>query len=189
MPLSVPTPRREIHHRVIDMYGFHRDDGLYDIESHLVDTKPFPMALVARLQPLPSGEPLHDLSIRLTIDDAFVVHKIEASSDATPYALCKEAESTLSVLVGERIAAGWSNIVREKLRGSASCTHLMEMLIPLATTAIQAIRGARRIGQTTVNVAEVAVRPDSCYAYSRRRAVIQRFWPKHFQPETGEPQD
>jgi len=183
MSLSHPAPRREIHHRVIDMHGYLREDGLYDIEAHLVDTKPFPLALIGWPQPLPAGTPLHDLSIRLTIDAACVVKKIEASSDATPYPLCKEAESTLSVLVGERIAAGWSGIVKQKLRGPASCTHLMEMLIPLATTALQAINGARRIGQSTVNLAEVTVRPDGCYAYSRRRSVIQRFWPEHFQPE------
>jgi hypothetical protein len=186
MPLSDPASRREIHHRAIDMHGYRRDDGLYDIEACLVDTKPFPMALIGRSEPLPAGIPLHDLSIRLTIDDAFLIHNIEASSNATPYSLCKEAEATLSGLVGERVAAGWSSIVKQKLRGEASCTHLMEMLIPLATTAYQAISGAQRIGQTAVDPATVGVRPNSCYAYSTQRAVIQRFWPEHFQAETGE---
>jgi hypothetical protein len=186
MPLSDPAPRREIHHRVIDMRGHRRDDGLYDIEAHLVDTKPFPMALIARSEPLPAGMALHDLSIRMTIDDKFLIRSIEASSDATPYDLCKEAETTLSGLVGERIAAGWSSIVKQKLRGAASCTHLMEMLIPMATTAYQAINGTRRIGQTAVDPTTVAVRPNSCYAYSTQRAVIQRFWPEHFHAEAGE---
>src|SRR5258707_11605591 len=95
MPLSDPAPRRDVHHRVIDMHGFRREDGLYDIEAHLVDTKPFPMALISRPEPLPAGMPLHDLSVRVTIDDTFLIRNIEASSDATPYELCKEAESTL----------------------------------------------------------------------------------------------
>ncbi|MFL9949017.1 DUF2889 domain-containing protein [Paraburkholderia agricolaris] len=189
MPLSAPVPRRDVHHRVIDMHGFRRKDGLYDIEAHLVDTKPFPMALVSRPEPLPAGMPLHDLSVRVTIDDTFLIRNIEASSDATPYELCKEAESTLSALVGERIAAGWSNIVKQKLRGAASCTHLMEMMIPLGTTAFQAISGARRIGQATVDPAKLAVRPDSCYAYSRQRSVIRRFWPELVQPDTDERQE
>lgn len=186
MPLSDPASRREIHHRVIDMHGYRRDDGLFDIEARLVDTKPFAMALIARYEPLPAGMALHDLSIRLTIDDSFLIRNIEALSDATPYDLCKEAEATLSGLVGERIAAGWSSIVKQKLRGAASCTHLMEMLIPLATTAYQAIGGARRIGQSAVDPTTVTVRPNSCYAYSTQRAVIQRFWPEHFQAGAGE---
>lgn len=186
MPLSAPSARSEIHHRCIDMHGFRREDGLYEVESHLVDTKPFPLALVSRSAPLPPGEALHDLSIRLTFDENFFIRDIEASSDATPYELCKEAELTLRVLIGERIASGWSSIVKQRLRGAASCTHLMEMLIPLATTAFQAVNGARRIGQSKVDPAHVTVRPDSCYAYSTQRAVIQRFWPVLYQPKTSE---
>ena len=30
MPLRTPAARRDIHHRVIDMRAFARDDGLYD---------------------------------------------------------------------------------------------------------------------------------------------------------------
>ena len=41
MTISNPTTRREIHRRVIDVTAFARDDGLYDIEAHLIDRKPF----------------------------------------------------------------------------------------------------------------------------------------------------
>ncbi|GJH27024.1 DUF2889 domain-containing protein [Caballeronia novacaledonica] len=189
MPLPEPLPRRPIHRRVIDMNAYHREDGLYDIEARLVDTKPFDFPLISSPAPLPAGEPLHDLWIRLTVDDAYVVRDIDARSDATPYPLCKEAESTLRVLVGQRIASGWSSIVKERLRGPAGCTHLMEMLIPMATSALQAIRGVKREGAKNVNPADVPVRLDSCYAYSRGREVIQRFWPQHYLPNEAKPQD
>ncbi|MDF3838826.1 DUF2889 domain-containing protein [Cupriavidus basilensis] len=189
MPLSAYSPRREIHHRSIDMKAYVREDGLFDVEAHLVDTKPFAFARIVSPVPLPAGAPLHDLWVRLTVDDNYVVRAIEASSDVTPYPLCKEAEVTLSVLVGERIASGWSARVKERLRGAASCTHLMELLIPLATTALQGIIGARREGQTSVDTSKVPVKLDSCYAYGRHRAVVQRFWPQLFQPETGTPPD
>jgi hypothetical protein len=179
MPLSKPNARREIHHRVIDMKAYAREDGLYDVEAHLVDTKPFVFQRLSSPEPLPAGQPLHDMWIRLSVDEEFVVRHIEASSDVTPFDLCKEAESTLSVLVGERIARGWSAIVKERLRGSASCTHLMEVLIPLATTALQGIRALRADRHSTVDANGIPLKIDSCYAYGHQRELVMRLWPQH----------
>jgi hypothetical protein len=182
MPLSSPVARREAHHRVIDMKAYAREDGLYDIEARLVDTKPFDFERLAASLPIPAGHPLHDISLRLTVDHEYVVRAIEAASDVTPYALCKEAESTLQVLVGERIARGWSAKVKERLRGAASCTHLMEMLIPLATTAMQGIRGLRPKHDRRSAGDAVPAQIDTCYAYGRSREVVQRLWPQHSLP-------
>jgi hypothetical protein len=181
MPLSSPAARRKIHRRLIDMQAYAREDGLFDVEAHLVDTKPFDFERIGGAQPVPTGEPLHDLWVRLTVDAAYVVRAIEASSDVTPYAICRDAEATLSVLVGEPIARGWSAKVKERLRGAASCTHLMEMLLPLATTALQGIRGVdpRRLEKVIGPGSEIAL--DSCYAFGRQREVVRRFWPQYYQ--------
>lgn len=179
MPLSRPTQRRQVHHRVIDMQAFARDDGLFDVEARLIDRKPFPFVRAKSPEPTPAGEPLHDLWVRLTLDSGFVVRDIEASSDATPWSLCKEAEATLKVLIGQRVARGWSAQVKERLRGAASCTHLMEMLVTMGTTALQGIRGVdpdRKI--------EAEWKIDTCYAYGRRRSVVKMLWPDHYQPPT-----
>jgi hypothetical protein len=182
MPLSFPPSRREIHHRSLDMKAYARDDGLYDVEGHLTDRKPFDFQRVAHPAPTPAGQALHDLWIRLTVDDDYTVRAIEAASDVTPHALCKEAEVTLGVLVGERLASGWSSKVKERLRGAASCTHLMEMLIPLATTALQGIRARQRMRAGARNPHALPVRLDSCYAYAAHRDVVMKFWPQHFRP-------
>src|SRR5258707_7786109 len=113
--------------------------------------------------------------VRLTIDDDYFVRGLEAAADATPYGLCKEAESTLAVLVGEQIASGWSSKVKERLRGSASCTHLMEMLIAMATPALQGIRALQRDHSVPVDPATVRVELDSCYSYARHREVVKMF--------------
>ena len=181
MPWSPAVKRREVHQRVIDMRAFARDDGLYDVEAHLVDRKPFAFRRILRSEPIPAGEPLHDLRVRLTLDAQYVVQSIEASSDVTPYGLCKEAESTLTVLVGERIASGWSSKVKGALRGAASCTHLMEMLITMATPALQGIRGLLR-EQKAVSGSSRPVALDSCYAYGRHREIVKVHWPEHYRP-------
>jgi len=180
MPLSTPAARRDIHRRVIDMQAYARDDGLFDIEAHLTDVKPFEFQRFSNPVPWPAGTPLHDLWLRVTVDARYEVKAIEAASDVTPYGVCKEAEHTLSVLIGDRIARGWSTQVRAKLRGAASCTHLMEMLIPLGTTAIQAINALRtdRLDDPAQQTGKI----DSCYAYGRQREVVQRIWPLQYTP-------
>jgi hypothetical protein len=178
MPLPAPASRREIHHRTIDMWAFGRDDGLFDIEAHLVDRKPFDFLRPSSPQPIPAGNALHDIWVRVTVDKDFVVKAIVASSDVTPWgSLCKEAEATLQVLVGERVARGWSARVKEQLRGAASCTHLMEMLITLGTTAIQGIRGA---DPNRTHSPEAKI--DTCYAYARQRSAVKMLWPAYYQP-------
>ena len=177
MPLTPPSNRREIHHRAIDMKAFARDDGLFDVEARLVDRKPFPFLRSSSPVPTPAGEALHDLWIRVTLDSEFVVRDIEASSDATPWPLCREAEGTLKVLIGERIARGWSAKVKERLRGAAGCTHLMEMLVTLGTTALQGIRGADANRELAAQW-----KIDSCYAYGRERSVVKMLWPDHYRP-------
>jgi hypothetical protein len=182
MPLPSAVARREIHHRIIDMHAYAREDGLFDVEAHLVDTKPFDFVRLASPNPVPAGQALHDLRIRMTVTAEYAVVAIEAASDVTPFDICKEAERTLSVLVGERLVRGWSAKVKERLRGAASCTHLMEMLIPLATTALQGIRGANPKRLDNIAGPDAEVKLDSCYAFGRGREVVQRIWPQYYRP-------
>ena len=182
MPLSEPSARREVHHRDIDMRVYAREDDRYDVEAHLVDRKPFAYLRFSVPEPAPAGHALHDLWIRLTVDVEYVVRQIEASSDVTPFAVCKEAETTLSALVGERITRGWSSCVKERLRGAASCTHLMEMLIPIGTTALQGINALRTERKVSMNANGVPHKIDSCYAYGQEREVVMRLWPQHYRP-------
>lgn len=177
MPLPAPAARRELHHRDIDMRAFAREDGLFDIEARLVDRKPFDYLRPGSGTRMQAGDPLHDLSVRLTLDADLVVRAIDASSDATPWAICGEAAAALQALLGERVARGWSSTVKERLRGAAGCTHMAEMLVTMGTTALQGIRGAD---------AGRRLRPeekiDSCYAYGRTRDVVAMLWPEHHRP-------
>jgi hypothetical protein len=184
MPLSESTARREIHQRVIDMKAYAREDGLYDVEAHLIDRKPFDFQHSGRPDPLPAGAPLHDLWVRVTVDEQYVIKNIEAASDATPYPLCKEATAALDVLLGERVGKGWSSIVKERLRGATACTHLKEVLIPLATTMMQGIRALKGAPSQTLDANGKPANLNSCYAYAEHRDVVKRMWPEHFRPRS-----
>lgn len=175
MPLPPSPKRTEMHVRTLEMRGFRRDDGLYDIEGHLVDRKSQPLHIDNR--DYPAGVPVHDMWLRLVVDGDLVVRDIVAVSDVTPYAVCREATDTLRVMVGERIASGWSNKVKERLGGKASCTHLMEMLMPLATTAFQTLTHLRVTQPDRLDRNRRPVKIDSCYAFASERDVVKRRWP------------
>ena len=52
MPGLEPTVAREpLHRRSIEINGYKRADGLFDIEGHLVDTKPIDFKLTAGVRP------------------------------------------------------------------------------------------------------------------------------------------
>src|SRR5436190_836850 len=67
MPLPEPTaPRTPLHHRTIEIRGWKRDDGLYDIEGHLLDRKAVDFKLASGVRT--PGEPIHSLWLRITVD-------------------------------------------------------------------------------------------------------------------------
>lgn len=180
MPLPAHVEREPLHQRQIELRAYQRKDGLLDIEGRVVDTKSAPFFGPLSKEGLPPGDPIHDLAIRLVVDDTLLIMDAIATSDATPFPVCKEASSTLSGLIGHRIGPGWTKIVKEQLRGSKSCTHLMELLGPMATTAIQAIWPLTRVRPTKVDASGKPLKIDSCYAYSSERVVVQQLWPQHY---------
>ena len=82
MPLSAPAPRQLLHQRIVQCSGYRREDGLWDIEGRMVDTKTYPFPNEDRGGAIQAGEPLHDMWIRLTVDDQFQIHDVEARTDA-----------------------------------------------------------------------------------------------------------
>jgi hypothetical protein len=83
MALSPPAEREPLHRRACDIRGYRRADGLWDIEGRLTDTKTYAFPNEWRGE-IASGEPIHDMWIRLTVDDDFVVRDIEVVTDAGP---------------------------------------------------------------------------------------------------------
>ena len=179
MALPPPAPRDEIHLRRIELRGYRRHDGLYDIEARMVDTKTSDLTLPEG-RVVSAGEALHDMSIRMVVDEDLKVIDIVASTDSSPFDICTEATSTLQAMKGMRIAAGWSAAVRERLAGRKGCTHLTELLTPLATVAFQTLSQRRASQPTPVDANGKPLKIDSCYAYASDRQVVHRRWPAHY---------
>src|SRR5262249_9676601 len=133
---SPPAPRERMHTRRISIDGYLRDDGLWDIEAHLTDEKSyaFDNEWRGRIEP---GMKVHDMWIRLTVDDGRVIHDVEGTSDVGPYRICPDVAPNFQVLKGIKIGPGWFRRVKELLGGTRGCTHLVELLGPMATVVYQ----------------------------------------------------
>jgi hypothetical protein len=177
MPLATAVRRRELHLRTIEMRGYERDDGLYDIEGRVCDRKTSAFRPPSANRVVQPGEPVHDMWLRLTVDGELVVRDITSESDATPYPTCRQGGVNLRQMVGVRIAGGWTAEVKRRLGGAASCTHLMELLIPLGTAAFQTLAPVRLARPDRVDAAGRPLKIDSCHAYSSAGALVARRWP------------
>ena len=171
--------RKELHHRQIDLRFFERSDGLFEVEGRLVDVKTLPFRRVLHERDTPPGTPLHDIVVRLVVDESLLVHDASATLAASPFDVCRGAANTLEPLKGLRIGAGWNKRVRELLGGAASCTHVMELLGPMATTVFQGLAPQRLARMTQPGNDAHKSKIDSCYAYAAEREVVARLWPKY----------
>lgn len=175
--------REELHHRQIDLRFYKRSDGLYEVVGRLVDTKSHPFRRQLAPADTPAHTPVHDIAAHLVIDDGMLVHEAFATMHATPFELCPQAAQALALLRGLSLRKGWNRQVRELLGGTASCTHIVELLAPMATTAYQGLAPMRleeinRPGSEAQRLAKV----DSCYAYGAGRDVVARLWPHLHRP-------
>ncbi len=179
--------REELHHRSIDLRFFSRRDGLFEVEGGLVDTKTHAFRRLLAEEDAPPGQHLHDITVRLVLDSELEIHAADAEMRATPFDICPGAAGALQSLVGLRIGAGWNKRVRELLGGATSCTHIVELLGPMATTVLQGFAPHR---MATIydpdNEPQRRARVDSCYAFAADREVVARLLllPQRTKPET-----
>jgi hypothetical protein len=182
MPLPPPEDRTPLHRREIILEGFLRADGMYDIEARLTDVKryDFPNRLYGLVT---AGMPIHDMWMRLTIDEAMKIHAVAAVTDSAPYPVCPGITPNFQRLVGVSIGMGWRKAIKERLGGVQGCTHLVELLAPLGTVAYQTIIGQkmRRERETGAPRQPATSRPailDSCHAYDSTGPIVAGLWPE-----------
>jgi hypothetical protein len=180
MPLSTPVGRKPMHSRTVECRGYLRDDGLWDIEGHLVDTKPFDIPSEDRGGMLAAGTPLHEMWIRLTVDTDLRVHEAEACTDHGPYSICGAIVENFKALKGLQIKSGWTLKTRQLLGGTKGCTHLVELLGPIATTAFQTIYAARVKRDANKPVTRRPGLVDSCHTYAADGPIVLRRWPQFY---------
>ncbi len=183
MPLPSPEPRTHLHTRDAVYRGFQRVDGLWDIEAEMCDTKTRAFEILGdgAWQP---GEPIHKLSIRVTIDDSLVVRAIAVAMDGVPHPECPMAEAPMQKMIGCTMGAGWRHAIARNLGGERGCAHLRELLFNMATVALQTLPEG-----PFLDAADGAPPPfvGKCMAWDVNGAVVERHYPSFvgWQSRTG----
>ncbi|MEP6791244.1 MAG: DUF2889 domain-containing protein [Ramlibacter sp.] len=182
MPLPAPQARTHLHTRAVVYRGYHREDGLWDIEAELTDTKAYALERSER-GVMPPGTPVHNMLIRATVDDGMVIREIVTGMDATPFNECQQGNDPMQKMVGATMGPGWRQAIERALGGVRGCTHLRELLFNMATAAYQTIPGyrarlRRQAGQAETSSDQPPYHLGKCIGWDFDGPVVARHYPR-----------
>jgi len=178
LPPSVAS-RKRVHTRTISVEGWKRDDGLWDIEARLTDIKDhdYPLASGVRLK----GQPVHDMRVRITIDNEFGILAAAAVSDAVPYPNgCEKIAPDYARLVGLNLMRGYRKTVGEMFEGVRGCSHLTELLLALPAAAIQTYASEMRDTEGR-DPGRKPFQLDRCHALDTTSETVRRYYPRWYK--------
>lgn len=182
MPLPDPdVSRQRIHLRQISLGGWQRDDGYWDIEARLVDSKDHDYQLASGLRG--RGEPVHDMWIRVTIDRGMTVLNAHASADAVPYpGGCDTIAPAYHRLVGLNLMRGFRRATNELFGAVRGCSHMTELVNLLPTAAVQTFASLMRDTEGH-SPGERPFQLDQCHALESSSETVRRYYPRWFREQ------
>lgn len=174
----MPSPARSrLHTRRVSYECFRRDDDLFDLEGHLTDIKDHDYALLTGVRR--AGDPVHDMSVRVTIGRDYRIRSIQVRTDGMPYiGACDRIEPAYSKLVGASVLHGFRKTLNEAMGGVRGCSHVTELLTHLPSAAIQMFAGLRR------EIEEGEGKPfqlDRCHALETTTDTVRRYYPQWYR--------
>ena len=178
MPLSAPNERDPIQTRSIEVSSYRRVDGQWDVEGRLRDTSAYSFENEYR-GTINAGVPIHDMWLRLTLDQNIIITSVDVAMDGTPYAICPGIEFAFQKLIGENIGPGWNRRVLALLGGSKGCIHMVDLLRPIGTVGYKTVkREVEKNKQTSKEQTnDMPYQVDTCYAMASDGAVVKKRWP------------
>ena len=181
MPLPPAAPLRQLkHRRQIDVQVFARDDGLWEVDATLVDTK----TRVAHMAdgPRAPGDPIHDMLLRLVVNEKLDILEAGSETRWMPYpGVCNDHDDAYGRLVGLNLLSNFRQSLRQRLGGVLGCTHLTELAQVLPTAVVQGFAGEVI---DTRGTAEGASRPfqlDRCHALRSDGDAVRLHYPRWYR--------
>ncbi len=183
MPLPPSRSQRQrLHQRSINVDGFKRSDGLWDIEARLIDAKDHDYPLSTGLRR--AGEAVHDMSLRVTIDSQMNVIDVVTSTDAAPYmGACDAILPDYSRIIGLNLFHGFLKAVKEMFGHSRGCTHLTELMMFLPTAALQTFASEMLDNDAGE---EKPFQLDRCHALVSHSDTVRRYYPRWYRVHSPE---
>jgi hypothetical protein len=182
MPLPAhTTPRRRLHTRRIEIEGYLREDGLFELDASLCDVKDVDYPIASGMRP--AGQPVHLMRVRITIDAEFNILDAVACSDEVPYpGYCDTISPVYRKLVGLNLVRGFRRTISEMFADVNGCTHATEMLLSLPTAAIQTVATLSRDNEDTP---EKPFQLDRCHALETSAAAVKQYYPRWYRARPG----
>lgn len=182
MPLPQAAAERQLkHRRAIDVQVFSCGNGLWEVDATLTDTKTQTVPMVDG--PRAAGEPIHDMLLRLVVDEQLNIVAAGSETRWMPYTgLCTEHGDAYARLVGLNLMRNFRAALRERLGGVLGCTHITELAQVVPTAVFQAFAG--EVIDTRGNT-EGASRPfqiDRCHALRSDGEVVRLHYPRWYLP-------
>ena len=105
-----------------------------------------------------------------------VIQHAEAVTIHGPYAICPKGADNITGLIGLQIGPGWKRKVQTAIGGPEGCTHITELMGPMATTAFQTLYGEKARQKRDIKGADQTQQlktplpslTNSCIAYAER---------------------
>ncbi len=183
MSLPPAAPQRQLkHRRQIDVQVFSREDGLWEVDATLVDTKTRDANMADGLRP--AGQPIHDMLLRLVVNTKLDI--VAAGSDTRwmPYpGICSEHGDAYQRLVGLNLLQDFRRQVRQRLGGVQGCTHITELAQVLPTAVVQGFAGEVIDTKGTAEGASQPFQIDRCHALRSSGEAVRVHYPRWYRPQ------
>ena len=179
MPLPAPVlSRKPKHNRSIQVHSFEREDGLWDIEAELIDTKAYSFTKRnGTVQEM--GQPIHHMHLRITIDTKFEILESVAVYDAAPFGeSCKAISSAYQDLVGMNLLKSFRQQIKDRFGRTEGCTHMTELAAVLPTAAVQSMAGQKRAEAESTGRKPFQL--GGCYAWRTSGEVTKEHYPQWY---------
>ena len=186
LPIAAPT-RQLSHHRSIDLRVYARGGGLWEVDAEVRDVRANDTRMATGM--LPAGLPIHDMLLRLVVDEQFNVIEAGAETRAQPYpGACENHGDAYGRLVGLNLMNRFRQNVRERLGGIEGCTHITELSQVLPTAVVQAFAGQVLDVSGKDPSAQQPMQIDRCHALRADGPVVQQYYPRWYRrSDSGAP--
>jgi hypothetical protein len=130
-----------------------------------------------------AGEPIHDMLLRLVIDESFNILEAGSLTRGMPYpGECDQHGDAYGRLAGLNLMKGFRRAVQERLGGIAGCTHLTELTQVLPTAVIQAFAGEVINTRGDGADAKQPFQLDHCHALRTDGNTVRTYYPRWYKP-------
>ena len=187
MTLPQAAPQRQLkHRRQIDVQVFSRGNGLWEVDAILTDVKTGDARVADGTRP--AGTPIHEMLLRLVVDETLTVIEAGAETRWMPYnGHCSGHGDVYARLAGLNLLHNFRQALRERVGGVLGCTHITELAQVLPTAVVQAFAGQVIDTRGADEGASQPFQIDRCHALRGDGEAVRLHYPRWHRPAVALP--